>query len=210
MLKKLPLLFIPLMLVGCNSNPTSTANYIRLQSFRISGGSEITNSEPVYYVFAEYELAEAPAEGSTFYVYGEARKTIYVMASFTNYENYGFKSQAGVTLYDYYTGTQTNTTATFKGEIVKSKVAQELYYSVEIRTIKQVYYYLATDKTYNNSKLNELKNKGYYSANLTESSTTITVSNSYSNGTYQPKTTETYTDLGTTAVTYVPYTPPEN
>ena len=211
MKKLLLLLAAPLFLVGCNSNPATSANYLRLQSYQIFGGGQASNSEPVYYIFAEYELAQPIEDTSYNSVYGDAKKTIYVVSSFASYEKSGFKSQAQVSIYNSNTGTTTTSTATHKGNIVKVKNATELYYAVEIRTIKHVQYSYATEKVFNESKLKELKSKYFFSASLTDEATTISISNYYGyNSYFTQSTVETYIDLGTTAVSYVPYTPPEN
>ena len=211
-MKKLLLLLVtPLFLIGCNSNPATTANYVRLSSYQISGSSQVTHTEPYYYVYAEYELSQGYSDANMYGIYGEAKKTIYVMASFESYEKYGFKNQAQVSLYNQSTGTTTSATATHKGDIIKTKNGVELYYSVEIRTLKHISFTNTTDKVFNNSKLDELKTKNYYQATLTENETTISRTGYYSYySSFYQNTTETFIDLGTTAVSYVLYTPPEN
>lgn len=199
------LLSIPLALSNCGSND----NYQRCNSIRIAGGGEVTNQEPTKYVYAEYEVASS-LDGYTTQGYGDEHKTVYVYTIYSKtYEAVGFKENATLNAYTT-SGTTVSIDAKLKGLVALTNTSTEVYYAKNIRTIKVVEYNNYIEKAYDGSKCDEMKTKLCYFATVSESSTIISEQGySYYNYAFNPKKQETYTDLGTTAVSYTPYEKPE-
>lgn len=207
--KLLLLLTAPLFLVGCNattSNPTGFNDWMRIDSYQIFGGGQNSNYEPTYQVYAIYQSAESLESITSIKSYGEDHKDIYVRAGKENYDKYNFKKTATLT---YGEGTS-SLSVTFKEIVVQTKFGRELYYSPSGRTLKVLEWDNALDKVFNKSIHDQMKGYICYYASLSESQTTINATSYYGFSGYVEKETETYIDLGTTAVSYSPYKTPEN
>ena len=200
-LKTIPLLLV----IGLTACGGSGENYIKCDKVQIHGGGSYEKMEPQNIRVAQYE-SSISMEGCVTTGYGAEKKTIYTAVSASNTNEFA----ASVTFhYICPQGYENTCTAHLISEIGTFTSYHEVYYSPNTRTIK---YIEATnqevtikDKTNYSTLIDSYKY--LYSYTKVDGQQSI-VATGYGYSGFTQSTKTTFTDLGSTAVTYNTYTEP--